>query len=421
MTDNVVMPVGKPEITFGISRNIFDWKEHELSIVADRITDDGVTELYFYHTNGSGKTLLHMGKANLLSSTMQRDFIKALSTRGLNLDWQTILTYISRDTIAHLREGEPLVWLNDDYGKTPPEYLLHPLFVKDAANIIYADRSSGKTLLITLLDLVLMLPWYDNPIGINISADQRYNVLFLDWEGNAKIMGWQKECIRRGMGVETCDIPYLHCSRSLADDVAHIQNKIEEVEATVVIIDSLGMAVGDDLNMTKPAFAFFSALRQLPVTPIIVAHTSKSLENRRKTVYGNAYYENEARSIWEVTKEQDYSSPELTVTLHHRKPPPFAALHDPMAWRFVFDGDKTTVESAEPQKDKRAFDDTPPSETDVALEILYAADKRISATELLKRSEGKIKATNIYTVLGRIIKKPEFKISKDLEGLYGSY
>jgi len=416
MTD---IATGKPETTFGINRNVFQWKEHDLEVIVDRITDDGKVELYFYHDNGDGKRLLHMGNANLLSSTMQRDLIKALSTRGLSLDWQTILTYISRDTIAHLRIGEPLVWLNEDYGKTPPEYLLYPLFVKDAANIIYADRSSAKSLFVTMIDLALMLPWHDNTIGLDISPSHRFNVLYLDWESNAQIMGWQKECIRRGMNIEICDIPYLHCSRPLADDVSHIQSKIEEVDAQVVIMDSLGMAVGDDLNLTKPAFAFFAALRQLQVTPIIVAHTSKDINNRRKTVYGNAYYENEARSIWEVSKEQEYNSNELTITLHHRKPPPFSGYHEPLAWRFLFDGSNTIIEAATPQNDKRSPEDIPPSETDIALEILYSSNARLTAQEILVESKGKIKATNIYTVLGRIIKKPEFKINKDLESRYG--
>lgn len=413
-------PVGKPDITYGISRNVFEWKELELSVTIDRITDEGRAELYFYHNNGSGKKLLHMGNANLLSSTMQREFIKALSTRGLELDWQTILTYISRDTIAHLREGESVVWLGEEHGKKAPEYLLPPLFVKNVANIIYADRSSAKSLFAILVDISLTLPWHDNNLGLKIKPKDIHKVLYLDWEGDAEMMGWQKECILRGIGIEWCDIPYLHCSRSLAQDIMYIQNKIADIEADVVIIDSLGMAVGDDLNLTKPAFAFYAALRQLPVTSLIIAHTSKDINARRKTVYGNAYYENEARSIWEITKKQALGSNELTITLNHRKPPPFAGYHEPLAWRFIFEGNKTFIETCEPDSDKReAIDELAPSETDVALDIIYESDVRLSALEILKESKGKIKSTNIYMVLGRILKKPEFKVDKDPGGKYG--
>ena len=55
-------------------------------------------------------------------------------------------------------KGEPVIELDDSYGKVEPEYLLYPLFVKDAINTIYADRGSAKTLFITLIDLMLTLP-----------------------------------------------------------------------------------------------------------------------------------------------------------------------------------------------------------------------------------------------------------------------
>ena len=140
---------------------------------------------------------------------------------------------------------------------------------------------------------------------------------------------------------------------------------------------------------------------------------------KRKTVYGNAYYENEARSVWEISKQQEFGSNELTITLHHRKSPPFAGYHEPLAWRFIFEGNATTVEQSTPDTDKRSYDESPPSETDIALGILYESNERLTAQEVLARSEGTIKATNIYVVLGRIVKKPEFKITRDSEGLYG--
>lgn len=287
--------VGKPEITYGGMTNTFTWEELSLRVVVDKITDDGKSELFFYYANGTGEErLLHMGAANLLSSTMPNSFIKPLATRGLDIDWQTVLTYITHSTMQRLRQGEELVYLNEDFGKVAPEYLLYPLFIDNAPNIIYADRSSAKTLFIIMLCLMLNLPLTDNELGL-IVPDKHRNILFLDWEGNAQMVGWQKERLREGLGIGWCDLAYLHCSRSLVDSVHFISKKITEVNASVIVIDSLGMAVGDDLNLTKPAFAFFSALRQLPVTPLIIAHTSKDVLAKRKTVYGNAYYENEAR------------------------------------------------------------------------------------------------------------------------------
>ena len=405
------LTVGKPEITFGLHRNEFVWKSLELAVNAERITEEGTAELYFYHYNGTSRKLLHMGKANLLSSTMPREFIKSLSTRGMeNIDWQNVLTYIQRDTMEHLREGEPVTWLSSEYGQKRPEYLLPPLFVKNAANIIYADKSSVKSLFMTLVDIALSLPWHNNNIGLNVSKNDKNICLFLDWENDAEITGWQKECIIRGMGIGWCDIPYLHCSRPLVDSIEHIRTKVTEVKANVIIVDSLGMAVGDDLNLTKPAFNFYSALRQLPVTPLIIAHTAKDAMNRRRSVYGNAYYENEARSVWEVSKQQSPGANDLVITLHHRKSPPFAGYHEPLAWRFVFEEDRIMIETTEPEGDKREQSDIP-SASDVILGILSGGIK-IKPDDIIK--EAGMPRNNIYQALFRL--KSSGRVNQDKDG-----
>jgi len=393
------IPINKPEITYGVNSNIFEWKPLSLKVVVDRITDDGKAELYFYYSNGTGQTLLHMGQANLLSSTMQRDFLKALSTRGLDIDWQTILTYISVNSVEHLRQGESVISLNEDFGKERPSYILPPLFVKDAPNIIYAERSSAKSLFLVMIDLALSLPWDDNPIGLNIS-ERNHHVLYCDWESSAQIIGWQKECLRKGIpDAPWCDIPYLHCSGSLTDNIHHIRHKVETNGIDIVIIDSLGMAVGDDLNLTKPAFAFYSALRQLPVTPIIIGHTAKNQETRRKTVYGNAYYENEARSVWEIYKTQLPMSNELIITLFHRKPPPFATMHEPLAYKFIFNNDVISVELANPILDKTSTNEEP-TQPEIILATLEDAGEPLSPTQLATIT--KIQDSTVRTVLLRL-------------------
>ena len=406
---------GIPEPSMEITTGgfTFGWNGLGLKIVLDRIKNDEEGEITVFE----GGNLIYISGMKLLSVSHKTSLARALKTQR-NLDWDKVLNQVATKCLAHLRKGEPILWLDAERGNKRPEYILEPLFVKHAANIIYADKSSAKSLFITLIDIILMLPWHDNPLGLDISPFDRHKVLFCDWENDATITGWQKECILRGMGITWCDIPYLHCSRPLTDSVEHIKSKIAEVEADVVIIDSLGMAVGDDLNLTRPAFAFYGALRQLPVTPIIIAHTSKDTLSKRKTVYGNAFYENEARSVWEVSKHQEPGSNELTVTLHHRKSPPFSGYHEPLAWRFIFEDNRTMIESCEPEVDNRTANDNP-TEKDIALEVLYNAGEALTPTEVLKRSEGRIKAGNIWSVMARLLKDSQKNhITKTLEGKY---
>jgi hypothetical protein len=203
----------------------------------------------------------------------------------------------------------------------------------------------------SLMALILYLNWQNNPFSLNISGEHK--VLILDWENDSDVTKWQLRCLAEGLDVYAFEIAYMHCSRSLVKSLFHIQQKINEVGADTVIIDSLGLAVGKNLNDTEPALDFFNALRQLPVTPLIIAHNAKDANNKIKTVYGNAFYENLARSIWEVNKYQVPNSPELNLSLYQRKAPPFSSYSAPLGFHFKFDGDRTYITPCEPQDDKR--------------------------------------------------------------------
>jgi len=405
------IPEPKVKILSGAYK--FSWNGLNLNITIDRIRNDEEGEISVYE----GTIPIYISGIKLLSVSHRTALARALKSQR-NLDWEKVLNQVATECLTHLRKGESIVLLDSELGSKRPEYLLPPLFVKNAVNIIYADKSSAKSLFMILVALGLTLPWFDNEVGLNIK-NKSYKTLYLDWENDPHITGWQKECLIRGMKkYKWCDLPYLHCSRPLLDSIDHIKAKIIESQAKVIIIDSLGMAVGEDLNLTKPAFNFFAALRQLPATPILVAHTSKDISNRRKTVYGNAYYENEARSVWEVSKQQEFGSNELTITLHHRKAPPFAGYHEPLAFRFVFEGNKTLVEKAEADTDKRSNIDEPLTENDVALNILMASDKPLRPKDIAVESKGGIKPTNIGTVLKRLIQHPSYNVHKTAEGLY---
>lgn len=397
--------VGKPQITFGLSKNVFWWQDLSVRVVADRITPEGKAELSFYHENGSGPILLHICQANLLSNTVNRDLPKIMQTRGPAIDWQTVITYVAVNTMSHLREGEPVVWLDASYGKVKPSFLVPPLFVENAANIVYADKGSAKSLFITLVDICLTLGDGEK-FGLR-TGGRKHTVLFLDWENDPNITGWQKECLLRGMGFENLSIPYRRCAHSLADDIEQIKSFVDRIKADVVIIDSLGMAVGDDLNLTKPAFAFYAALRQLPVTPIIIGHTSKDKESRFKTVYGNAYYENEARSIWEVSKKQEQGSNELLLTLFQRKCPPFVGIHTPLAFRFTFEDDKTYVETSDPAADKR--EDSEATDKEKVYSAIALADTPPKPKEL-EATTG-VSNGNIRVICHRLLKEKKIVLS----------
>lgn len=381
-------PLGIPEPTLSFIAGGFKltWQGLNLAITIDRIVNDTDAEIAVYDNDN----LIYISGFKLLSISHKTELSRSLSKQK-KIDWDKIINQVTTKVLAELRKGEPVIMLTEEYGKTRPEYLLEPLFIKNSPNIIYADQSSAKSLFMTLINIVLTLGGDSFYETLNLQVNSRHKVLFLDWENDANITGWTKQCLLRGLGLKL-DVPiaYLHCGLPLHKMANHIRDKIDEVKADVVIIDSLGMAVGADLNATEPAFSFFTALRQLPVTPLIIAHTAKDLTNKRKTVYGNAYYSNESRSIWEINKDQLPTDNFLTITLFNRKPSPFTKLHNPMAYKFTFDEDVTKVERAEPIQDKRMVDDNTIVEpTDVIAEILETSGKHYTPIQMAKKTNFK--------------------------------
>lgn len=379
-------PQGIPEPTLMKTISGFElvWPGLNLKVNIDHIVNDTDAEIAISENDKN----LYVSGFKLLSISHKIELARALS-KIKKIDWDKIINQITSLVLTEIRKGEDVIWLTSDYGITPPEYLLTPLFIKNSPNIIYADQSSAKSLLMTAVDIVLTLPDLGEPL--NLYTSKHHNVLYLDWENNEYITGWNSQCLFRGMNNdpdnENLPIAYLHCSLPLYKMVSHIQDKIKETNSDVVIIDSLGASVGADLNATEPAFQFFTTLRQLPVTPLIIAHTSKDINNKRKTIYGNAYYSNEARVTWEISKQQEPGTPELTVTLFNRKPAPFTAISNPIAFRFSFDGNRTSIEKTEPIQDKQSLnDDSKPEPMDVVAELLETTSKHLTPKEIATKT-----------------------------------
>lgn len=407
MSDIDPLVIPKPQFEQGLSTHYHFWPDLGITVEISRIQDDRHCEIMVTHKNGNGEELiLQPTSTNLISHRELSLLAKRLSNKTpqvSDVTWDTMLGYVSYESIKALRKGDPVIMLDESYGKKTPDYLLSPLLVSNVPNIIYADRGSLKTKIALLFCLILNHHWVANPFDLYLGKKQS-TVLFLDWENSEELIGWDKDCLIRGLNLPYIKLAYRHCSRPFADDLPAIQNKVDEIKANVICMDSLGMAVGDDLNLTKPAFTFFGALRQFPgVTSFAIAHTSKDKEAKTKTVYGNAYYENEARSIWEVCKRQEIGSPEATLTLHNRKSPPFAPIHNPVAFDFTFAKDKTLVCKGEPEGDRR--ENQTPSNTEVVLSILSEAKGPLFPKDISAMTDPRIPENNVRKALYDLKKK----------------
>lgn len=331
---------------------IYEWDAENIQIRASRIkvhhSDGSVSGEINIRCRGQH---LHQAQINFSASRSRSMLAKDLSARIDDIDWFAAIEFACVLTLRKSRSGEPLSKLTTAMDNiTPPRVLLDPFVVENYPTVFFGDPGSSKTTIATVLAQLLGLPWIDNPLGVTTPVDP-VKVLYLDWESDQKTILWLMKKLQVGMGIKLeLAMDYQRCALPLALDLEMIRDRLEESEASAVIIDSLGLAAGGELNDSQPAIAFFTGLRQLNVTSIILAHTAKNPDDKTKrSIYGNLYYTAQARSIWEVKKSQETGSSEMDLVFLHKKTTPFQQLSHPIGMHVSFTDTSTVVSAGKPE------------------------------------------------------------------------
>ncbi len=342
-----------PQIKETVSGYIFSWEEEHISVEVSRLhnhNDGRITgELAISTTMPGYSPHLHQAQFNFSATRSRNELSRVLDERyGKLADWPTLLEQLCFYTLDRMRRGEPVVELRAGDNIKPPKYLLDPLILKNNPSIIYGDPGTAKST-VALIISQLMANTDDN-FGLEIiPPSQPIRCLYLDYETDEDTVRWLLTKLQRGTGFSQAVLPYRRCALPLATDLEQINRHIHDTGADVIIIDSLGLACGGDLKDPQAALGFFSALRQLRVTSLILAHTAKNPETKKRSVFGSVFFEAQARSIWEVWKRQDLGESEMDIALFNRKPPPFQKLFHPVGMHIDFGVDTIEVSAAQPR------------------------------------------------------------------------
>jgi len=330
----------------------FEWEKELINIDITRLKQhsDGrlIGELAISTSAPGYEPHLHQASFNFTASSTRDKLAKQMQNVFPECEWYIILEQLCVYTLRKFRAGTPAktIWTSSEI--KPPSYLINPFLINNYPTIIFGDPSSGKSTLAQLFVTMLSLPWEDNPFGINLAPEANECIIF-DYETDEDTIAWQIGCIQRGMGLPEFPFHYRRCFMPLAEDIEESIKSIEESNAKVVIIDSLGPACGGELNEAKPALAYFNALRKLNRTSLTLAHNSKNTIGQGRSVYGTIFFQALARSVWEIKKVQEAGENSIDIGLFHRKPPPFSKIHNPMGFNFEFDGDKTRIKFKSPK------------------------------------------------------------------------
>ena len=339
--------MNKPTVTEGAGSYVLKWDEGvtiDVTRARQHQSDGRVTGEVAVRFGENGSTsLLHRAQFNFSSTQARNTLSKALGGRVKEIPWDDALEQMCFSVVDWVRRGEPVVELWGGEDAKRPEYLAEPLIIKGYPNIIFGDPGSFKSALAALCIAIVTLPWKRNPLELP-TPDVHTNCLYLDWETDRDTVDWTLARLFKGHQLPPFPMQYRRCAAPLPSDIEALRELIDDVKAELVVIDSLGMASGgEDLNKSGAAIGFYTALRQLNVTSLILAHNSKDRESKTRSIIGHQYYTAQARNIWEAKKVQETGEDEIDLALFHRKAPPFAKYSAPIGAHVTFTEDSMTL------------------------------------------------------------------------------
>lgn len=258
-------------------------------------------------------------RLNLSSMPARKTMVKGLTESMVSgaVDWASIINDVCWRALLFYKNGQPVeeMWPSDDIPR--PLYLLHPLLPLNQPTVIFGDGGSGKGHIAMTMGILASLPFTDNSLGIS-TMEEPTNCLYLDYESDANDFHRTLSGLCDGLG-QSVGMRRMGMAIPLADCIEQVKNKVAECNITFVIVDSMGPAAGGNILEAEPAIKLYNAIRQLPVTTLIIAHNAKGGQDQKRSIFGSVFFSNLARGVWEVKKTQSEDSPIMTVSLTHTK------------------------------------------------------------------------------------------------------
>ncbi len=301
------------------------WETHGVAMGFERLKDtsDGLKGVVTVESSLGGRVAGPVN-VNLHSTLSQSSIAKFCHKRVNSLSdevWHALVVQACAVVAKQFAQPTPVLdlALEDDPG--PVAYLIPGLVPSEETTVMYGDGESAKSLLALRISLSVQtgedLPW-GGRCGVG-------NVLYLDWETNARTVStrWRRlaigECIE-----ETPRLFYRQCFRSLADELPSIREEIDRKNIVMVVVDSIGFALSGSLTEDESARAGMNALRSMsPATRLVVAHVSKGAATQDTgpvKPFGSAFFWNGMRSGIEVRRGADTSSDTMIdLGIFHRK------------------------------------------------------------------------------------------------------
>lgn len=321
-------PLPPPDMKSAGQDYVFTWTPTAIEVTVSNLSvgRDGPRAEVFVKDMHAGH--LHAGILNLLSTTGKHHFVQALVPRAPGIPWVDLVEQFCVLTVEAHRNGDPMTLLEPQLRSAETAYYINPLMPTGVPTLLYGDGASGKSYLANAIGRAASL---GQPFAG--MAVRQATVAYLDWEWDAEE---HADRLYRLGG----DVTYFYrqCSVPLAQQTRTMGRLLDKHSIDFLIVDSLGYACGGDIRDPDVVLAFFSALRVLNRTCLVIHHVPKD----SKEPYGSVYIRNSVRSAWYMLRSTLPEPGSFSAALRHSKSNR-GQLEPPIGLQFVFDEEVTTI------------------------------------------------------------------------------
>ena len=197
-----------------------------------------------------------------------------------------------------------------------PKYQLFPLLQRGQPTLIWGASDIGKSWL-----AVYVCALVEHGLTLSGLTADLGRCLYVDYETSADAIGERVNAVKNGLGdliPPDWGLDYLPATSPLADWIDDLQRHVAKEKTDLVVIDSVGLAVGGAFNEGEQVIQLFAAVRQLECTVMLVDHSGKGEDAAERGAIGSSYKRHLARSMWELRRGGDDGNA-FEIGLFHRK------------------------------------------------------------------------------------------------------
>lgn len=397
MNEKPIPVVGRPEFVPSDWEYRLYWPDFGVRIVLDRFYESKgelncemvIDQVTVADLSAPTGRLHGPAKVNLVSDRTLGILANRLRPR-VNVDWDAMFGQMVALSIRQYRDGSPLVDLAAvDLSAEAPRFLLPPFVDEHGVTVLVADGGTGKS--VTALGMAVSVAACEPVFGEY--PHLKAPVVYLDWEADEETHAERLHAICRGMQIEvpTGAIHYQRMVSSLAEAVPSLRKKIMDLNAALVVVDSVGMARGGAPESAEETIKLFRGLRSLGVPVLAIDHISKESKKGDPSAaadpIGSIYTRNSARLVWSMEGRQIEGRDETVIIFRNSKAN-FGRKERQRAFRYEFKsgpGDRLEAVTFQPVRweDTEEFSDRVPVKARIQTVLERGALTRQEIAELV--------------------------------------